>query len=72
MYLGVLTVILGWLVLYQTLTRLVYAICVGVSLHLFIVLHEERYLARAFGAEYRNYCTDVGGWLPRLGAYDAT
>ena len=52
MYVGVLTVILGWAVLYQATTVLLYAICVGVCFHLLVVLYEERHLARQFGAEY--------------------
>lgn len=71
MYVGVLTVLLGWLVLYRTLTLLVYAICVGIFFHLLVVLYEERHLARVFGAEYGHYCASVGRWLPHHRARDA-
>jgi protein-S-isoprenylcysteine O-methyltransferase Ste14 len=71
MYVGVLTVLLGWAVLYQALTLLVYAIGVGFCFHLFVVLYEERHLAQVFGAEYTNYCANVGRWLPHLQAKDA-
>jgi protein-S-isoprenylcysteine O-methyltransferase Ste14 len=66
MYVGVLTVILGWAVLYQATTVLLYAICVGVCFHLLVVLYEERHLARQFGTEYHDYCANVGRWLPHL------
>jgi len=66
MYVGVLTVILGWAVLYQATTVLLYAICVGVCFHLFVVLYEERHLARQFGAEYHDYRANVGRWLPHF------
>jgi protein-S-isoprenylcysteine O-methyltransferase Ste14 len=65
MYVGVLTVLLGWAILFQTTTVLLYAIGIGVCFHLFVVLDEERRLMQQFGAEYREYCANVGRWLPR-------
>src|SRR5437667_7674106 len=41
MYIGVLTIILGWAALYQTLRIVLYALCVGLSFHCFIVFYEE-------------------------------
>ena len=64
MYVGVLTVILGLTVLYHAAMVFLYAICVSVFIHLFIVLYEEPHLARLFGAEYREYCAFVGRWFP--------
>ena len=52
MYIGVLIIILGWNVLYQTLFLGLYAILVGACLHLFIVLYEEPRLEREFGEQY--------------------
>ena len=66
MYVGVLTVILGWAVLFQSAILVVYALFVGTCFHLFIVFYEERHLRRRFGAEYEDYCARVGRWLPRL------
>ena len=66
MYVGVLTVILGWAAMFQSIRVLLYAVGVGVCFHLFVVLYEERRLAHLFGAEYRAYCGSVGRWLPRL------
>jgi protein-S-isoprenylcysteine O-methyltransferase Ste14 len=66
MYVGVLTVILGWAVLFQAAQVFLYAIGVGVCFHLFVVIYEERRLARQFGAEYREYCASVGRWLPHF------
>ncbi len=66
MYVGVLTVILGWAALYEASTLVVYALFVGSCFHVFIVFHEERYLRRVFGREYADYCAEVGRWLPRL------
>jgi protein-S-isoprenylcysteine O-methyltransferase Ste14 len=66
MYVGVLTVILGWALLFRASVLLLYALAIGVCFHLFIVLYEERHLRRAFGTEYDEYCARVGRWLPRL------
>ncbi len=66
MYVGVLTVLLGWAVMFRGTTLLVYALSIGVCFHLFVVHYEERRLGREFGAEYHDYCANVGRWLPRF------
>lgn len=66
MYVGVLTVILGWAVLFQSAILFLYAMAVGLCFHLFIIFYEERHLRRMFGNEYRDYCERVGRWIPRL------
>jgi protein-S-isoprenylcysteine O-methyltransferase Ste14 len=66
MYVGVLTVILGWAVLFRARALVFYALLVGTCFHLFIVLYEERHLQKEFGAEYAAYRSRVGRWLPRL------
>ncbi len=67
MYLGVLTVILGWALLFRSGTLLLYALLVGAGFHLVVVLYEERHLRQGFGEEYDAYCRRVGRWLPRPG-----
>lgn len=64
MYVGVLTVIVGWTVLFQTLPLLLYALCVGSVFHLFVVFYEEPHLAQIFGTEYEQYRSRVGRWFP--------
>ncbi|HLG13061.1 MAG TPA: isoprenylcysteine carboxylmethyltransferase family protein [Blastocatellia bacterium] len=66
MYVGVLTVIGGWATMFLSTTLLIYAVCVGTGFHLFVVLYEERRLARQFGGEYSDYCAKVPRWLPRF------
>jgi protein-S-isoprenylcysteine O-methyltransferase Ste14 len=66
MYVGVLTVILGWAVLFHAAALVLYALIVGTCFHLFIVLYEEPHLQRQFGNEYEPYRRRVGRWLPRL------
>jgi protein-S-isoprenylcysteine O-methyltransferase Ste14 len=65
MYLGVLTVILGWALLFQTGMLVGYALLAGIGFHLVVILYEERRLHHAFGDEYDAYCRRVGRWLPR-------
>ena len=66
MYVGVLTVILGWVVLFAALKLLVYCACVGLCFQLFIVYYEEPQLRRTFGGSYDEYLARVGRWLPRV------
>lgn len=65
-YLGVLTVLLGWAVMFRGTALLIYAFCVWICFHLFVVLCEERSLVQQFGTEYHDYCKRVGRWLPRF------
>jgi protein-S-isoprenylcysteine O-methyltransferase Ste14 len=64
MYVGVLTVILGWAVLFRAASLVLYALVVGTLFHLFIVLYEERHLAGEFGSQYEAYRSRVPRWLP--------
>jgi protein-S-isoprenylcysteine O-methyltransferase Ste14 len=66
MYVGVLTVILGWALLFGEAVLALYALLVGTCFHLFIVLYEEPHLRAEFGDEYDAYCAMVARWLPRI------
>src|SRR2546425_12059144 len=50
-YLGVLTVLLGWVVMFQG-ALLIYTICEGIGFHLFVVLYDVRGHERQFNAAY--------------------
>lgn len=63
MYVGVLTVILGWAAFFAAASLLVYALAIFSAFELFIVLYEEPHLRRAFGQEYETYRDRVGRWL---------
>jgi protein-S-isoprenylcysteine O-methyltransferase Ste14 len=65
MYVGVLTVILGWALLFRAAGLGLYAAAVATCFHLFVVLYEERHLRAVFGAQYEAYCARVSRWLPR-------
>jgi protein-S-isoprenylcysteine O-methyltransferase Ste14 len=67
MYVGVLTAILGWAVLFKALDLLIYALCIGLCFQLFVVFYEEPHLRRVFGISYEEYRARVGRWLPGIG-----
>ena len=66
MYVGVLSVIVGWSVMFGAINLFIYALCVGTCFHLFVVLYEEPHLRRLFGHEYQAYYKKVNRWLPHL------
>jgi protein-S-isoprenylcysteine O-methyltransferase Ste14 len=65
MYVGVLTVLLGWTVLFLLPRLALYTAFIGLMFHSFVMLYEEPVLEREFGEEYRAYKGRVGRWLPR-------
>jgi protein-S-isoprenylcysteine O-methyltransferase Ste14 len=66
MYVGVLTVILGWAALFRAANLALYGLVVGICFHLFVVLYEERHLLAEFGSQYEVYRSQVARWLPHL------
>jgi protein-S-isoprenylcysteine O-methyltransferase Ste14 len=66
MYVGVLTVILGWVLLFGSRDLATYGLVVAAGFHLFVLLYEEPTLRGRFGPEYDEYRARVGRWLPRL------
>jgi protein-S-isoprenylcysteine O-methyltransferase Ste14 len=42
----------------------------ALAVHLFVVFYEEPTLREKFGAEYQEYCQNVGRWWPRLKGWD--
>ncbi len=63
MYLGVLTVILGWAARYRNVTLLLYGCGVLGLFNLVIILYEEPHLRREFGVAYESYLRRVGRWF---------
>ncbi len=64
MYGSILTLLLGWIVLFPSLRLLLYSLSIGGCFHLFIVLYEEPHLKKIFGDSYEEYLTQVGRWIP--------
>jgi protein-S-isoprenylcysteine O-methyltransferase Ste14 len=66
MYVGVLLVIMGWALFFESWALLIYGLVVWITVHLFVVLVEEPMLEQQFGEAYVRYRNQVGRWLPRL------
>jgi protein-S-isoprenylcysteine O-methyltransferase Ste14 len=64
MYIGVIAMILGWASVFADEWLLIYALAVGIIVHLFVVLYEEPKLLEQFGVNYEAYQRSVGRWLP--------
>lgn len=64
MYVGVLTVIIGWCVFFGLSVLFAYLVAVAAMFHMFVLFYEEPTLRRRFGAEYETYCRTVRRWLP--------
>jgi protein-S-isoprenylcysteine O-methyltransferase Ste14 len=65
MYLGVLTVIAGWICRYGQAVLIGYWLAVAAGFHLFVLVYEEPHLRRRFPLDYPSYCLRVRRWLPR-------
>lgn len=63
MYVAVALILLGWAAAFWSVTLLTYALAVLVAFHLRVVLGEEPWLARAHGADWRQYARRVRRWI---------
>jgi protein-S-isoprenylcysteine O-methyltransferase Ste14 len=64
MYVAVLTILVGWALLYRSWLLLTYALVVATVFHFRVVLHEEPWLNRKFGKDWDDYAARVPRWLP--------
>jgi protein-S-isoprenylcysteine O-methyltransferase Ste14 len=64
MYVGVVSILLGEALLFQSFPLVVYTIFFFVAAHCFVVLYEEPVLRRKFGESYAAYCHRVHRWWP--------
>jgi len=65
MYVAVAAVIFGQGLLFGNVGVLEYGVLVWLGFHLFVLLYEEPALRHTFGAEYQDFCANVGRWVPR-------
>jgi protein-S-isoprenylcysteine O-methyltransferase Ste14 len=63
MYVGVLTILVGWCVLWDSRTLMIYAALFAIGFHLRVILFEEPWAARQFGALWGAYRARVSRWL---------
>ena len=63
MYVGVVSMLVGEAVFFQSGRLGVYSIVIFLIFHLFILFFEEPRLKKDFGAEYEHYCKKVRRWV---------
>ena len=64
-YVGVLLIVLGEAILFESLRLATYAVILWLFFHLVVVLYEEPELREKFGTEYEAYLRSVGRWIPK-------
>ena len=65
-YVAALLVIGGEAWLFLSLKLLIYAVVLGLAVHVFVVGYEEPSLLRRFGDQYASYRGTVARWIPHL------
>jgi protein-S-isoprenylcysteine O-methyltransferase Ste14 len=63
MYVGVITILAGWCILWDSRTLIIYSAAFAIGFHLRVILFEEPWAARQFGAEWQAYRTKVSRWI---------
>lgn len=63
MYLGVVTILIGWSVLWGSRTLSIYTLVVIAAVHVRVLVAEEPWAARHFGAEWQAYRARVPRWI---------
>jgi protein-S-isoprenylcysteine O-methyltransferase Ste14 len=66
MYIGILLLLAGEAMLFQSRSLLGYTGLVFLFFFLFVVAYEEPALRSKFGRDYERYCDRVPRWIPRL------
>ena len=65
MYWGVLLLLVGWAVLFESSALAWYAAAIGVAFHLRVVFGEEPWLAQVHGQQWQSYKGKVNRWVGR-------
>jgi protein-S-isoprenylcysteine O-methyltransferase Ste14 len=63
MYVGVVTMIVGEAVFFESGNILLYSLVVSLAFHLRVIYYEEPTLRRLFGQSYEEYCRSVPRWF---------
>jgi protein-S-isoprenylcysteine O-methyltransferase Ste14 len=66
MYIGVALAIAGQAWLFHSRHIAIYAVCMLLTAHLFVISYEEPTLQKQFGEEYESYRKQVPRWIPRI------
>lgn len=70
MYVGVLLLVMGWMFFLLSYYLAVYTILLAVGFHVWILKHEEPWLASRFGEAWFDYRAAVPRWIPNLKPWD--
>jgi protein-S-isoprenylcysteine O-methyltransferase Ste14 len=65
MYVGVVAILIGWSVLWGSRTLLIYTLVVMGAVHVRVLVAEEPWAAKHFGAEWEAYQARVPRWIIR-------
>ncbi len=63
MYIGVVTILIGWTLLWGSRTLVIYTLVVMAAVHVRVLIAEEPWAARSFGADWEAYRARVPRWL---------
>jgi protein-S-isoprenylcysteine O-methyltransferase Ste14 len=63
MYIGVVTILVGWCVLWVSRTLVIYTVLFLCGFHFHVLLFEEPWAARQFGAQWQEYRARVSRWV---------
>ena len=66
MYVGVLTLVVGWSLLLLSPILIFCAAILAFDFHIRVLKHEEPWLKSQFGSEWQQYSSEVSRWFPRL------
>jgi protein-S-isoprenylcysteine O-methyltransferase Ste14 len=66
MYVAVLTMVLGWVLVFGSIWLAFYLVVLTMAFHLRVMFYEEPRLRQRFPAEWKTYSAAVPRWLPRL------
>src|SRR5882724_4429002 len=66
MYVAVLTVVLGWTLIFGSVWLAFYMVVLAVAFHLRVMFYEEPRMRQQFAAEWKTYSAAVPRWPPRL------
>lgn len=65
MYVGIVSLLVGEALLFQSRWLMEYAVTAFIFYHLLVILYEEPTLKRKFGDSYKRYSESVPRWIPR-------
>jgi protein-S-isoprenylcysteine O-methyltransferase Ste14 len=63
MYIAVIAILVGWCVLWDSRTLVIYTVLFLCAVHLRLLMFEEPWAARQFGAQWQRYRARVPRWL---------